>query len=74
MVYTANRAPPLANALPGPVRQSQHLETEDNAGTALLYMQICHQSQGRKRTHDTVAGGSARTLKLFVLVALKIPK
>jgi hypothetical protein len=37
-------------------------------------MRFCHQSQGCKRTRDAVAGCSARTLKLFVLVALKIPK
>jgi hypothetical protein len=42
MVYTANTAPQFANALPGADRQFQHLEVEDNAGTALLYMRFRH--------------------------------
>ena len=39
--------PQFANALQGPGRQSQHLEPEDNAETALLYMQFRHHYQGR---------------------------
>jgi hypothetical protein len=44
--------PQFANALQRPGRHSQHLEAEDNAGTALLYMrfEIVINLNGRKRT------------------------
>jgi hypothetical protein len=49
--------PQFTNALQGAGRQSQHLEAEDNAWTALLYMRFRHESQGRKRTRDALPSG-----------------
>jgi hypothetical protein len=46
--------PQFANALQGPGKQSQRLEAEDNARTALLYKRFRHQSQGRKRARHTL--------------------
>jgi len=49
--------------LQGAGRQSQHIEAEDNAGTALLYMRFRHQSQARNRTRDALPPSSLALAK-----------
>ena len=62
-VCTVNTLPQFANALHRAGRQSQHLETEDNAGTALLYMRFGSSSISRAAN----ALGIALLLSLLAL-------